>query len=69
MERIHDQVHELDAGKRRDQPAQAVDQKVAPQQHGGPKGRKRTPRKASGISAMMMSALKITALRMALRGD
>ena len=52
-----------------DDPAHAVDQQVAAQQRRGRRsGGTCTPRRASGISAMMIKALKITAERMALCG-
>ena len=63
------QVDQLDPDERNDEPSQAIDQQVAPQERGRAKGRNRTPRKASGISATMISALKMTALRIALCGE
>ena len=64
--RADDEVDQLDADERRDEAADAVDQQVAAQHRGGAEaGRNRTPRSASGISATMMSALKMTAERIA----
>ncbi len=52
----------------RDHPAGAVDQEVAAQQVYRVVGTNFTPRSASGISPTMMSALKMTAERIAERG-
>ena len=49
--------------------AEPEDQQVAAQQHRGRAGRILSPRSASGISAMMISALKITADSTALAGE
>jgi hypothetical protein len=38
MERIHDQVHELDSRKWSDDAAQAVNQKVPPEEYGRTQG-------------------------------
>ena len=62
------QVDQLDADERHDQAAQAVDQQVVAQQRRGADGAVAHARSASGISATMISALKITADRIALRG-
>ena len=49
-----------------DQAAEPVDQQVAAQDRGGARwARNFTPRSASGISATMISALKMTAERIA----
>ena len=64
-----DHVDQLDADERHDDAAEAVDQQIAAQQRRGADGRYATPRSASGISAMMISALKMIADRIALCGD
>ena len=69
MEGYDDQIDQLDADERHDDPAQAVDEKITLQIFAAPKGRNFTPLNASGISRMMMIALKMTALRMALCGE
>jgi hypothetical protein len=60
------QVDGLDADEGHDEAAEAVDQQVAAQDGGRRPGRgSATPFSASGISATMISALKITADRIA----
>ena len=69
MKRLEDEVDGFDADERDDDTAEAVDEHVfAAARRLRRAGRYETPRKASGISAMMMSALKITAERIALCG-
>ena len=64
-----DEVDHLDADERHDDAAEAVDQQVAAQQRAGADRRdRRTPFSASGISATMISALKMIADRIALCG-
>ena len=58
-------VDELDADERHDEAAQSVDEQIASQNQRRSRGRYFTPRSASGMSAMMTSALKITELRIA----
>ena len=68
-QRGDDEVDDLDADERHDDAAEPVDQQVAPQQRRGADRRdRRRPCSASGISAMMISALKMTADRIALCG-
>jgi hypothetical protein len=59
------QVDRLDADERNDDAADAVEQQIAPQQR---PGTDRAVAHASGISAMMISALKMMAERIALCG-
>ena len=62
MERHEQQVDELDADERDDDAAEAVDEQVALQDgERADAACSFTPRSASGISATMMSALKMTA--------
>jgi hypothetical protein len=63
------QVDGLDADEGHDQAAQPVDQQVAAQQRAAPIGAVGTPLSASGIRNTMISALKITADRMAELGS
>ena len=65
---VEEQVDDLDADERHDHAADAVEQQVAAQDAAAPSGRYSTPRSASGTSAMMTSALKMTAERIALCG-
>ena len=69
VEHDQNQVDELDADERHDDAAEAVDQHVPAEDGGSAHGRYFTPRSASGISATMISALKMTALRIALSGE
>ena len=62
------EVDQLDADERHDEAAEAVDQQVAAQERGGADRPVGHPSNASGISAMMISALKMIADRMALCG-
>ena len=62
-------VDEPDAGERHDHSAEAVDQQIAAKHRPALTGLYCTPRSASGTSAMMISALKITAARTALWGE
>ena len=69
VERFEDQIDELDADERGDDAAEAVDRAASGAGcAAAPSGRYVTPRSASGISRMMMRALKMTADRMALVG-
>ena len=69
VERDEHQIDQLDADERQDDAADAIEQQVAPQQRRrAQSARYLTPRSASGISATMMSALKITAESTALCG-
>ena len=62
-------IDRLDADERHDDAAEAVDEQVAAQQRAGADGAiLARPCSASGISAMMMSALKMIADRIALSG-
>ena len=65
---VNRKVDRLDADERNDDAAQAVDQQIAAQQCGRPIGRYLTPFSASGMSAIMISALKMIADRIALCG-
>ena len=67
-ERGDDEIDELDADERHDDAAEAVDEQVAPQQRRGADRPIGHALQASGIRATMISALKITADRMALFG-
>ena len=60
----HD-VDGLDPDEGHDDAADAIDQQVAPEERGGALGPVLIPRSASGTSATMTSALKITADRIA----
>jgi hypothetical protein len=51
---VEQQVDQLDPGERHQDPAQAVDQQVAPQQVPALAACTRTPRRASGISTTMI---------------
>ena len=63
-----DEIDRLDADERQHDAAEAIDQQIASQQRPAPIGRYATPFSASGISAMMISALKMIADRIALCG-
>ena len=67
-QRNQDQVDELDADERHDDAADAVDPAGCGAARRGADGAVAHARSASGMSAMMMSALKITAERIALCG-
>src|SRR6266496_4620503 len=63
---ISDQeIDKLDSDKWRDYPAQTIHEQVPTEQRGGAYGRYLTPRRAKGISAMIIRALKITADKIA----
>ena len=62
-------VDEFDADEGHDEAPEPVDEQVAPQDGPALSARGFTPRKASGISPTMIRALKITAARIADRGD
>jgi hypothetical protein len=68
MERRDQQVDELDEDERRQKPTDAKDKQIPLQQHDGRRRAVRHAVHASGTSAMMTSALKMTADRMALSG-
>jgi len=60
----NDQVDDFDSDERRDDAAQSVHKKVHRSSASAPAGDSH-PRSASGTSVMMMSALKITADKIA----
>ena len=66
MKRGNEEIDELDADERRDDAAEAVDEKIAAQDHGSRKWTEFHAAQRSGIRRMMMMALKITAERTAL---
>ena len=63
-----DEVDRLDADKGNDDAAQPIDHQVAAQKRAGTDGPIRDALQASGISATMISALKMIADRIALCG-
>ena len=68
MQDAQQAVDEPDSGERRDDAADAINEQIPAEQAAALMGRYFTPRRASGIKATMISALKITAASTALCG-